>query len=82
MKSQLQQTIQNLEHLISESGYDCKNIVKLNVFTTSTNDFFSGCMKVYAGFLAKYGIAQATTLIEVKGLFGSLTIKLEATVVK
>jgi len=42
MKSQLQQTIQNLEHLISESGYECKNIVKLNVFTTSTNDFFSG----------------------------------------
>lgn len=82
MKSQLQQTIQNLEHLISESGYECKNIVKLNVFTTSTNDFFSGCMEVYGGFLAKYGIAQATTLIEVKGLFGPLTIELEATVVK
>jgi len=39
-------------------------------------------MEVYAGFLAKYGIAQATTLNEVKGLFGPLTIELEATVVK
>lgn len=29
MRSQLLQTITNLEHLISESGYECRNIVRL-----------------------------------------------------
>jgi 2-iminobutanoate/2-iminopropanoate deaminase len=82
MRSQLIQTISNLEHLIHESGYDCKNIVRLNVYTTNTNDFFTNCMDVYAPFLMKHGIQQATTLLEVKGLFAALTVELEATVVK
>ncbi len=82
MRSQLMQTIQNLETLIEDSDYDCKNIVRLNVFTTSTQDFFTTCMDVYVPFLQKYGIKQATTLIEVKGLFATLTVELEATVVK
>lgn len=82
MRSQLTQTIANLEQLISESGYECKNIVRLNVYTTNTNDFFNTCMDVYVPFLMKYGIQQATTLLEVKGLFATLTVELEATVVK
>ena len=82
MRGQLIQTIQNLEQLISESGYECKGIVRLNIFTTSTVDFFTTCTDVYHDFIAKYGIKQATTLIEVKGLFASLTVELEATVVK
>ncbi len=82
MRSQLIQTIANLEQLISESGYECKNMVRLNVYTTSTHDFFSTCMDVYVPFLMKHGIQQATTLLEVKGLFATLTVELEATVVK
>jgi 2-iminobutanoate/2-iminopropanoate deaminase len=82
MRSQLIQTISNLEHLISESGYDCKNIVRLNVYTTNTNEFFTTCMDVYVPFLMKHSIQQATTLFEVKGLFATLTVELEATVVK
>lgn len=82
MRSQLIQTIQNLETLIEESGYECKNIVRLNVYTTSTQNFFTTCMDVYVPFLQKYGIKQATTLLEVKGLFATLTVELEATVVK
>lgn len=82
MRSQLQQTIKNLEQLIQEAGYDCKNIVRLNVYTTSMQEFFSSCMDVYVPFIQKYGIKQATTLLEVKGLFASLTVELEATVVK
>lgn len=82
MRSQLIQTISNLEQLISESDYECKNIVRLNVYTTSTQDFFTTCMDVYVPFLQKYGIEQATTLLEVKGLFATLTVELEATVVK
>lgn len=82
MRSQLIQTIANLEHLIRESGYDCKNIVRLNVFTTSTQEFFTTCMDVYVPFIQKYDIRQATSLLEVKGLFATLTVELEATVVK
>lgn len=82
MRSQLIQTIQNLEHLINESDYECKNIVRLNVYTTSTQEFFTTCMDVYVPFIQKHGIQQAATLLEVKGLFATLTVELEATVVK
>lgn len=82
MRSQLQQTIQNLEQLIGEAGYECKNIARLNVYTTSVQEFFTTCMDVYIPFIQKYGIKQATTLLEVKGLFATLTVELEATVVK
>ncbi|ATP56403.1 hypothetical protein CPT03_07910 [Pedobacter ginsengisoli] len=82
MRTQLIQTIQNLEQLINESGYECKNIVRLNIYTTSTQDFFTTCMDVYVPFIQKYGIKQAMTLLEVKGLFATLTVELEATVVK
>lgn len=82
MRSQLIQTIANLEQLIRESGYECKNIVRLNVYTTSVQDFFTTCMDVYVPFLHKHNIHQASTLLEVKGLFATLTVELEATVVK
>ncbi|WP_025764207.1 RidA family protein [Dyadobacter tibetensis] len=82
MRTQLQQTIKNLEQLVTESGYECKNLVRLNVYTTSTQEFFTNCMDIYVPFLQKYGIKQATTLLEVKGLFATLTIELEATVVR
>ncbi len=82
MRSQLIQTIANLKQLIDESGYECKNIVRLNIYTTSTQEFFTTCMDVYVPFIQKHGIQQATTLIEVKGLFATLTVELEATVVK
>jgi 2-iminobutanoate/2-iminopropanoate deaminase len=82
MRSQLIQTIQNLETLINASGYEVKNIVRLNVYTTSVQEFFSTCMDVYVPFIHKHGIKQASTLLEVKGLFATLTVELEATVVK
>lgn len=82
MRSQLIQTIANLEQLVSESNYECKNMVRLNVYTTSTQDFFTTCMDVYVPFIQKHSIEQVTTLLEVKGLFATLTIELEATLVK
>lgn len=82
MRSQLIQTIDNLEHLINEASYECKNIVRLNVYTTNTNEFFTTCMDVYVPFIMKHSIQQATTLLGVKGLFATCTIELEATAVK
>lgn len=82
MRTQLIQTIANLEEIIQTSNYECSGIVRLNVYTTSTQEFFTTCMDVYVAFIQKHGIQQATTLIEVKGLFATLTVELEATVVK
>lgn len=82
MRSQLIQTIQNLEQLITASGYECSGIARLNIYTTSTQEFFTTCMDIYVPFIQKHSIKQATSLIEVKGLFATLTVELEATVVK
>lgn len=82
MNTQLKLTIQNLEQLIKEAGYDPSGIVRLNVYTTSTQDFFTSCVQTYQAWIAKHTIKQATTMLEVNALFGGLTIELEATVVK
>lgn len=81
MKLQLIQAIQNLEKVINEAGYECENIVRLNVYTTSSEELFT-CFDVFQDWLAKYNIRQASTLLEVKSLFETLKVELEATVVK
>jgi enamine deaminase RidA (YjgF/YER057c/UK114 family) len=81
MKTQLVQALQNLETVISKAGYECKNIVRLNIYTTSSEGFLT-CFDIFQDWIAKYGIKQATTLLEVKSLFETLKIELEATVVK
>ena len=81
MKSQLIETIQNLEQVISEAGYECRNIVRLNVYTTSSAELFA-CFDIFQEWVAKHDIRQTTTLLEVKSLFETLKVELEATVVK
>lgn len=81
MKTQLTKAIQNLEQVIHEAGYDCKNIVRLNIYTTSTADLWPQ-YPILQEWIAKNGIKLAMTLLEVKGLFETLTVELEATVVR
>lgn len=81
MKSQLIQTIQNLEQVVSEAGYETKNIVRLNIYTTSSAELFA-CFDIFQDWIAKHGIKQTTTLLEVRSLFETLKVELEATVVK
>ncbi|MBT1710316.1 RidA family protein [Fulvivirgaceae bacterium PWU5] len=81
MKTQLLLAIQNLEQVISEAGYECKNIVRLNVYTTSHEEFFP-CFDLFGEWITKNRIKQAATFFEVKTLFETLKIELEATVVK
>ncbi|WP_194778080.1 RidA family protein [Pararhodonellum marinum] len=81
MKSQLTDAIQNLEKVINEAGYNPENIVKLNIYTTSTEELLA-CFDVFQDWVAKHGIKQASTVLEVKGLFETLKVELEATVVK
>ncbi|MBT1687064.1 RidA family protein [Dawidia soli] len=81
MQTQLQLAIQNLEQVIREAGYECKNIVRLNVYTTSHEEFFP-CFEAFGKWIAKNEIRQAATFFEVKALFETLKVELEATVVK
>ena len=52
-------------------------------FLKHTNpNFFTTCTNVYVPFIQKYDMQQATTLLQVKRLFATLTVELEATLVK
>jgi 2-iminobutanoate/2-iminopropanoate deaminase len=81
MKTQLLLAIQNLEQVIKEAGYECRNIVRLNVLTTSSAELWP-CFDVLQNWIGLHGIKQATTLFEVQALFETLKVELEATVVK
>jgi len=81
MKTQLSLAIQNLEQVISEAGYEARNIVRLTVMTTSTDELWPhfGTLQEW---IAKHDIKQATSLFQVPKLFETLKVELEATVVK
>jgi enamine deaminase RidA (YjgF/YER057c/UK114 family) len=81
MKTQLLLSIENLEKVIKTANYSLEGIVRLNIYTTSTNELMQH-FPVLQEWLVKHKIQQATTVLEVKGLFENLTVELEATVVK
>jgi 2-iminobutanoate/2-iminopropanoate deaminase len=82
MRSQVVQVIQNVEQVIHEAGYQCRDIVRLNVYTTSAAELFE-CFDVFTDWVTKHGMKQASTLLEVKVLaYDCLKVELEATVVK
>lgn len=81
MKTQLELAIKNLERVISEADYDCKNIVRLNIYTTSAQELWPH-FNILQNWIKENDIKQALTLLEVVSLFETLTVELEATVVK
>lgn len=81
MKSQLEQAIANLEEVITTAGYECKNIARLNIYTTSTQELWPH-FPILQEWIAKHKIEQAVTMLEVTGLFETLTVELEATAVR
>ncbi len=81
MKSQVTHAIENLEKLITDAGYECTNIVKINIFTTSEDEFWPH-FSILQNWIAKHNIKQAVTMLEVKRLFETLKIELEAIAVK
>jgi 2-iminobutanoate/2-iminopropanoate deaminase len=82
MRTQLGIAIQNLEKVISEGGYEPKNIVRLTVYTTSSEEFIKNCFDLFQNFVAKHGMKQTVTLMQVVALYETLNVELEATVVK
>ncbi|MCX2493222.1 RidA family protein [Pedobacter sp. PF22-3] len=81
MRSQIIHTIQNLEKVIHKADYELKNVVRLNIYTTSSSELFEN-FDVIQNWINKNNIKQASTVLEVKSLFETLKIELEATVVK
>jgi 2-iminobutanoate/2-iminopropanoate deaminase len=82
MRTQLALAIQNLETVISQSGYECRNIVKLTVYTTSSDEFINKCFDIFQDFVARHEIKTVVTLMQVVALNGSLNIELDVTAVK
>lgn len=81
MESQLRQAIANLETVIQTAGYLCSGIVRLNLYTTSMQELWPH-FPILQEWIAKHQIEQALTALEVVGLFETLKVELEATVVK
>lgn len=82
MRTQLGIAIQNLETVIGEAGYECGNIVRLTVYTTSSEEFINNCFDLFKDFVARHGMKQAVTLLQVVALNETLNVELEATVVR
>lgn len=82
MEEQIALSLANVEEVITQSGYACKNIVRLNVYTTSVAETFAAWGSV-VGWLDKHGTVPSCTLVEIKALaFPQLKVEIEATVVK
>ena len=81
MKTQLILALENLEKVITDAGYEPRHIVRLNIYTTSTADLWPN-FNILQEWVVRHGMKQAATLLEVKSLFETLQIELEATVVK
>ena len=81
MRTQLKKALENLETVIKEAGYESKNILRLNVYTTSHEEFFKE-WDVLQDWTIKNGVKQTGTYLEVKYLFETLKVELEATVVR
>lgn len=81
MRSQLIQTIQNLEKVILNAKYELKNIVRLNIYTISTSELFEN-FDIFQNWITRNNIKQTSTVLEVKSLFETLKVEFEAIVVK
>lgn len=81
MEAQLKLAIKNLEQVIAEAGYECSCIVRLNIYTTAADELWPH-FSILQDWIAKHNMKQATTLMEVRSLFETLKVELEATVVR
>jgi enamine deaminase RidA (YjgF/YER057c/UK114 family) len=82
MKAQLTQAIANLETVLTQSGMELADIVRLNYYVTDVDAFFT-VGETLGGLLAKAGCRPTSTLLGVQRLaFPELLIEIEATAVK
>ena len=82
MRAQIGQALDNLETVLRESGFELRDIVRLNMYTTDV-DLFLANYDALVGRLAAAGVRQSATLLGVTRLaFPEFLVELEATAVK
>ena len=81
MTAQLDQALDNLEHVLRDAGMTLANVVRLNYFTTDVDAFF-GAAEQLAKRLSDGACRPASTLLGVARLaFPQFMIEIEATAV-
>jgi enamine deaminase RidA (YjgF/YER057c/UK114 family) len=81
MAAQIEQALANLETVLSESGMDLSDVVRLNYYVTDLDAFFAAG-EILGRLLASGGCRPASTLLGVARLaFPELLVELEATAV-
>lgn len=82
MLAQIQLSLNNLEQVLSKGGYLWTNVVRLTIYTTDIDRFFSE----YAEVMSKFAAVQtkpAITLVGVTRLaFPELMVEIEAIAIK
>ena len=81
MREQLIQTFQNIEKVVAEAKYELKNIVALTIYTTSNNELLEN-FDVFEEWIHTNEIKQTLTVLEVKSLFETLKVEIEAKLIK
>ncbi|TRW26680.1 RidA family protein [Flavobacterium zepuense] len=81
MKSQITLALNNLEQVITEAGYEAKNIARLTIYTTAPAEVWEH-FSIFADWVAKNGVKAAVSMMEVVSLYETLKVEFEATAVK
>lgn len=81
MRTQLISAIQNVATIVDQAGYELKNIVRLNIYTTNSSALFEN-FDIFEDWITKNEIQQASTVLEVTSLFETLKVEMEVTLVK
>jgi Putative translation initiation inhibitor, yjgF family len=82
MPGQIKLALDNLEQVLKKAGYDWPNVVRLNIYTTDLDKFFSD-YEIVMTRLASTGCKPSMTLLGVTRLaFPELLVEIEATAVK
>ena len=81
MKSQMIHALKNLDTVINSAGYENNDIVRLTIYTTSTEELWPH-FSIFQEWTTKHGLQQSLTLMEVVSLFETLKVEFEATLAK
>ncbi|RKE55874.1 enamine deaminase RidA (YjgF/YER057c/UK114 family) [Sphingobacterium detergens] len=81
MRTQIIHSIENLEKVILQSGYEVKDLIRLNIYTTDSTELVEH-FDIIQRWLSKNQVQQTSTVLEVKSLFETLKVELEATLAR
>lgn len=82
MAAQIVQALDNVEAVLAEAGFEFRDVVRMNYYTTDVNLFFEHMDPLLAR-LSAHGISPSGTLLGVSRLaFPELLIEIEATAVR